>query len=184
MNPGPFVTMVHRRHRATPTCPEITAGALLMTLVASHANAQSGILRYGPSTQDVPTMGTLAIGLLGIAIAGLAYAGLGNKVWRRSRHFSLVGAALAAGLTVAAAVHSDRILALAIPVTSLSQPAGGTVTIPAGLSQFRNDTAILQRIRSMSSPCANGSPNMASSDACAVGLELAPGALCDSQYSC
>jgi hypothetical protein len=184
MNPGLYETMTHRRCRATPTSPELAAGALLITLAASHANAQSGILRYGPSSQDVPTMGTLAIGLLGIAIAGLAYAGLGKNVWRCSRHLSLIGAALVAGLSVLAAVHSDRILALAVPVTSLSQPAGGTVTIPTGLSQFRNDTAILQRIRSMSSPCANGSPNMASSDACAVGVELAPGALCDSQYSC
>ena len=73
---------------------------------------------------------------------------------------------------------------VSISPTSLDQENGGSVSVPSGSGQFRNDTSIRQSILSLTSPCSDGRPNTATSNACQAGASLAPGITCNTEFNC
>ena len=98
---------------------------------------------------------------------------------------ALVTAALGALLAGGGLLHGQQAEArVAVTRVNLDQAAGGAVTIPSGQSDFKNTTSVTLRVISLSSPCSNGAPNTASSNACAVGVDIQAGGTCDANYSC
>ncbi|MEM6301313.1 MAG: midcut-by-XrtH protein [Pseudomonadota bacterium] len=164
----------------------IWAAVGFLLAVSGRAMAQGGTLTYGPISEEVPILSPIALALMSALIVGV--------VWRFSRasHQSRtlrsllgVGALLTVSTGSFIIFFVDATEArVSISPTSLDQENGGSVSVPSGSGQFRNDTSIRQSILSLTSPCSDGRPNTATSNACQAGASLTPGATCNTEFNC
>ncbi|MEO0436967.1 MAG: midcut-by-XrtH protein [Pseudomonadota bacterium] len=166
-------------------------GAAVATLLVtgSEVMAQSGTLSYGPISEQVPIFSPVTLALLSVIVAGIGWAfSRSSHVGKGSdtlRSLFVVGTLMTVSTGSFIIFFVDTTEArVAISTTSLDQENGGSVSVPSGSAQFRNDTSIRQRILSLSSPCSDGRPNTAASNACQAGADLSPGGVCNTEFSC
>lgn len=163
----------------------VSIAVALALSISSTAQAQSGSLRYISvsdfNAQPVPVDSPIALAITALVIAIMGY-------WVvRSRHkglqLGLVVALGALGLVSTLQVDEAKARAPSTTIIPLIDPNGDTVPVLESARDFRNDTGTEIVIMSLSSPCSPR-PNLVTEDACRIGLKMAAGEFCGTEYSC